>query len=104
LVRFAVAFTWRDARVLGPFIAEQLILLLVAAAALFGPEALAGVRRVRAALASRGAARRAAHAAAEAAATAARAPEVTTAAAAGGPDETGPSETVTPDEAAEPVS
>ena len=107
LARFAVAFTWRDARVLGPFTAEQLILLLVAAAALVGPEVLAGVSRVRAAMASRGAARRAAHAAAEEAAT--KASEVTTAAAAGAPGEAAPGDTApgdatAPGEAAEPAS
>lgn len=59
VVRFAVAFTWRDAHVLGPFVADQFGLLLVAVAAFFGPEALAGARRARVAVASRRAARRA---------------------------------------------
>ena len=39
IVRFAAAFTWRDARVLGPFTAEQLILLLVAKQRLIGSRA-----------------------------------------------------------------
>jgi prolipoprotein diacylglyceryltransferase len=49
LVRFAVAFTWRDGRVLGPFGADQLILLLVAVVALIGQAVPMASRRVRAA-------------------------------------------------------
>ncbi|MGA2513860.1 MAG: prolipoprotein diacylglyceryl transferase family protein [Candidatus Limnocylindrales bacterium] len=36
LVRFAAAFTWRDAHVVGPWVAEQLILFMVAEVALVG--------------------------------------------------------------------
>jgi prolipoprotein diacylglyceryltransferase len=49
VVRFAAAFTWRDARVLGPFGADQLILVLVAAVAFVGQPAPGAVRRMRAA-------------------------------------------------------
>ena len=49
IVRFAAAFTWRDARVLGPFGADQLILLLVAGVALVGPAVPVASRRVPAA-------------------------------------------------------
>lgn len=92
LARFAVAFTWRDARVLGPFVAEQLILLLVAAAALLGPRVLATSRRVRAGLSSRRAARRTARAA--------RVPAATTAVA----DTITPDDAAVPQESAEPAS
>jgi len=70
VVRFAAAFTWRDARVVGPLVAEQVVLLLVAVVALFGPPAVGAIRRVRAASAAGRAARRSARAenAAEAAA------------------------------------
>jgi len=62
LVRFVAAFTWRDARVVGPLVAEQLVLLLLAAVALIGPPAAAQIRRALVASAARGAARRAARA------------------------------------------
>lgn len=64
VVRFAAAFSWRDARVVGPLVTEQLILVLVAVAALAGPEigraaarlgraTLSGARRARMALPAR---------------------------------------------------
>jgi prolipoprotein diacylglyceryltransferase len=37
VVRFVAAFTWRDARVLGPLVADQVVLLLVAVVAFLGP-------------------------------------------------------------------
>jgi prolipoprotein diacylglyceryltransferase len=60
IVRFAAAFTWRDARVLGPFGAEQLVLVPVAVVALCGPLAVAAIRGARRALVGRRAVRRAA--------------------------------------------
>jgi prolipoprotein diacylglyceryltransferase len=47
IVRFGVAFSWRDARVLGPFGAEQLILIPAIATLLAGPTALSAWRRAR---------------------------------------------------------
>ena len=84
LARFVAAFTWRDARVLGPFGADQLILLSVAAVALVGqlvPGAVRGLRVAWAALRAAWAARRAARGAAKAR-KAAEAAEAPTAAAA----------------------
>jgi hypothetical protein len=48
VARFAVAFTWRDAHVLGPLNAEQIVLLAVLAAVVVSPSLPAGVRKVRA--------------------------------------------------------
>jgi hypothetical protein len=84
LARFVAAFTWRDARVLGPFGADQLILLSVAAVASVGqlvPGAVRGLRVAWAALRAAWAARRAARGAAKAR-KAAEAAEAPTAAAA----------------------
>ena len=58
LARFAAAFTWRDDRVLGPFGADQLLLVLVAAVALVGQPAPGAIRRMRAAWVALRAARR----------------------------------------------
>jgi hypothetical protein len=62
-MRFAAAFTWRDAAVAGSLNAEQLILVAVVAVAAFGPTALAVagwlVRRIAHAAASGGRALRA---------------------------------------------
>ncbi|MGD0248792.1 MAG: hypothetical protein ABSB75_07035, partial [Candidatus Limnocylindrales bacterium] len=67
LVRLFVASTWRDARVLGPFVAEQFLLLVVllflAALVLGVPASLGPFRRLGAAWAARLVARRAARAA-----------------------------------------
>lgn len=64
LVRFFVASTWRDARVLGPFVAEQSLLLVVivllAALALGAPATPGPFRRLKAAWAARSASLRAA--------------------------------------------
>lgn len=49
-VRIAVAVTWRDAKVLGPLGAEQLLLIAVLLACLIGPEVPTFVRWLRAAL------------------------------------------------------
>jgi prolipoprotein diacylglyceryltransferase len=76
LARFAAAFTWRDARVLGPLGADQLILLLVAVVALVLQPVPGAIRRLRAAWAARRAARR------DAKARATRAAEVAESAAA----------------------
>jgi prolipoprotein diacylglyceryltransferase len=62
LLRFAAAFTWRDARVVGPLVAEQLVLLLLAAVALFGQAAAGPIRRALVVSAASRAARRAARA------------------------------------------
>ncbi len=59
-VRFAVAFTWRDARVLGPLVVEQLVLLAVMAIFALTLLAPGGSRLVRREWASRRAARAAA--------------------------------------------
>jgi prolipoprotein diacylglyceryltransferase len=59
-VRFVAAFTWRDAHVVGPFVADQLVLVLVMAVCLVGSDVVAGLRRLRRAVAARLAARLAA--------------------------------------------
>ena len=59
VARFAAAFTWRDGRVLGPLVAEQLVLLVVVLGALCGPAAARGARRARAAWSASRAARKA---------------------------------------------
>lgn len=59
VARFAAAFTWRDGHVLGPLVAEQLVLLVVVVVALCGPTAARATRRAGAALSARRAARRA---------------------------------------------
>jgi prolipoprotein diacylglyceryltransferase len=64
--RFVAEFTWRDAHVLGPFVADQLVLALVIALGFVGPELLGGSRRLRRAVAARLAARLAARRAARA--------------------------------------
>ncbi len=53
VLRFGVEFTWRDARVFGPFGADQLVLLPLAVACFFGPPAAAAMGRVEARAASR---------------------------------------------------
>lgn len=58
--RFAAAFTWRDAHVVGPFAADQFVLALAIALGLVGPELLRALRRLRRAVAARLAARLAA--------------------------------------------
>lgn len=58
IVRFAVEFTWRDARVLGPLVADQLVLLPIATFALLGPPVGFTARRLRASGARRLADRR----------------------------------------------
>jgi prolipoprotein diacylglyceryltransferase len=63
VVRFAAAFTWRDADVLGPFGADQLVLLLAAGMALFGPEGAGTLGRPWKSWTARRVARRAARAA-----------------------------------------
>lgn len=62
-VRFVAAFTWREAHVLGPFVADQLVLAAVIAVCLFGPAIVGGVRRLRRAVAVRLVSRRATQAA-----------------------------------------
>ncbi|HEX7490860.1 MAG TPA: prolipoprotein diacylglyceryl transferase family protein [Candidatus Limnocylindrales bacterium] len=62
LVRLAVAFTWRDGRVLGPVIAEQLLIVGLALAVVFGPALGRTLRRGPGAIRSRRAARRTARA------------------------------------------
>jgi hypothetical protein len=62
VARFAAAFTWRDARVLGPLVAEQLVLLIVAVGALCGPASARATRRARAAWSASRAARQTASA------------------------------------------
>jgi prolipoprotein diacylglyceryltransferase len=57
IVRFVAAFTWRDAHVLGPFVADQAVLALVAMVALYGPPTATALRRTRAALGRRRVAR-----------------------------------------------
>jgi phosphatidylglycerol:prolipoprotein diacylglycerol transferase len=47
IARFVAAFTWRDARVAGPFNAEQIVLLVVLALVLASPSVPSDVRRVR---------------------------------------------------------
>ena len=63
VARFAAAFTWRDAHVLGPLVAEQLVLLVVAVVALCAPAGAPPIarsaRRSRATLSASRAARRA---------------------------------------------
>jgi hypothetical protein len=73
VVRFAAEFTWRDAHVLGPFVADQIPLAAVIAVCLFGPAVVGDVRRLRRGVAGRVGARRAARRAARLAAKAARA-------------------------------
>lgn len=53
VLRFAVEFTWRDAHVLGPFTADQLVLLPIAVGCFFGPLAVTAVGRVKAGAATR---------------------------------------------------
>jgi hypothetical protein len=48
VARFVAAFTWRDAHVLGPLNAEQIVLLVVLAAVVVSQSLPANVRRVRA--------------------------------------------------------
>jgi prolipoprotein diacylglyceryltransferase len=60
VARFAAAFTWRDARVLGPFNTEQIVLLVVLMLVLAAPSAPADLRDLRAHLAAWRAARAAA--------------------------------------------
>ena len=72
VVRFAAEFTWRDAHVLGSFVADQLVLAVVVAACLFGPAVIGGLRRLRRAVAARLGALRAARRAARLAAKTAR--------------------------------
>jgi prolipoprotein diacylglyceryltransferase len=60
LVRLFVASTWRDARVLGPLVAEQLLMILLAMAVFFGPPVMSAVLALPAAMKSRRASRRAA--------------------------------------------
>ena len=65
LVRLFVASTWRDARVLGPLVAEQLVVILLAMAVFFGLPAVSALRVLLAlpgAVKSRRASRRAARA------------------------------------------
>jgi prolipoprotein diacylglyceryltransferase len=50
LARFGAVFTWRDAHVLGPLAAEQLILMVVMVLAFGGPLFAAGWRTARASL------------------------------------------------------
>jgi hypothetical protein len=52
LIRIGVAFTWRDAVVLGPFNVEQAILVVVAVFCIAGPEVPPIVRWIRAGLRS----------------------------------------------------
>jgi prolipoprotein diacylglyceryltransferase len=46
VVRLIVASTWREARVLGPFVAEQLLIVAMTLAVFFGPAAVKKVRRL----------------------------------------------------------
>jgi prolipoprotein diacylglyceryltransferase len=76
VARFFAAFTWRDAHVVGPFCAEQIVLLVVLSLVLAAPAAPADVRAIRARWVSWRAGRAAAakaSAAARAASAAARA-------------------------------
>jgi prolipoprotein diacylglyceryltransferase len=57
LARFGAAFTWRDARIMGPLGADQLILSLVVAVAIIGQGTPAASRRLRAIWAARRAGR-----------------------------------------------
>jgi prolipoprotein diacylglyceryltransferase len=84
LIRIAVAFTWRDAIVVGPFNVEQAILVLVAVFCIAGPEVPPILRWIRAGIASQYRAwrlRRAEFKAAQAAERARRAAEKAAAAA-----------------------
>ena len=47
MARFVAAFTWRDAHVLGPFNAEQIVLLVVLALVLASPAVPADIRKAR---------------------------------------------------------
>jgi prolipoprotein diacylglyceryltransferase len=79
-VRFVAAFTWRDARVLGPLVAEQIVLAVVVIGVFLGPDAVAALRAAGRALGRWRAARRVARAertAAGAAAAATAAVEAT---------------------------
>ncbi len=58
LVRFAAAFTWRDAHVLGPLGADQLVLLVVAVVAFGGPPFAGWLRLLRNGVTGRLASRR----------------------------------------------
>jgi hypothetical protein len=62
LVRLFVASTWRDARVLGPLVAEQVLLIALAAAVLVGPPGVRIIRTLPGAVKSRRASRHAARA------------------------------------------
>jgi prolipoprotein diacylglyceryltransferase len=62
IVRFIAAFTWRDARVFGPFVADQLVLAVVALATLVGPGAMTAFGRARVSVGASRAARRTARA------------------------------------------
>jgi prolipoprotein diacylglyceryltransferase len=62
VVRLIVASTWREARVLGPFVTEQLLIVALALTVFFGPAALKKVRRLPHAVSARRAALRSARA------------------------------------------
>jgi prolipoprotein diacylglyceryltransferase len=62
IVRFVAAFTWRDAHIVGPFGADQLVLAAVAVVALLGSPAVTALRRARSSIGVRRAARRASRA------------------------------------------
>jgi hypothetical protein len=47
VARFAAAFTWRDARILGPFNTEQIVLLVVLGLVVAAPSAPADLRSAR---------------------------------------------------------